>query len=84
MSKETLVLESGAQSKSAPLETLHILYYRHGNNPHTQSINFTFDDDFKQAIARGRTFCERMGWKFIKVEPFLTNLEDREKRSMGD
>lgn len=66
------------------LETLHVLFYIHGNSRHIQNVNFSFNGTFKEAIARGRQFCERMGWKFIKVEPFLTNLEEREKRNMGE
>jgi hypothetical protein len=66
------------------LEQIHILFYIHGNSRHIQNINFVYRRSFKEAIARGRQFCERMGWKFIKVEPFLTNLEDREKRNSGE
>lgn len=66
------------------LERLHVLFYIHGNSRHIQNVNFIFHGSFKEAIARGRQFCERMGWKFIKVEPFLTNLEDREKRNSGE
>lgn len=65
----------------SPLDTLHTLYYLHSNNPRSQSINFQYNGSFKEAINRGRTFCEKMGWRFLKVEPFLTDLDDREKRA---
>ena len=68
---------------AATLESLHVLFYRHGNDPRTQSINFSFPGTFKGAIDRGRRFCETMGWKFIKVEAFLTNLEEKESRLAG-
>jgi len=70
-------------STAARLENLHVLYYRQGSDPRSQHLNFSFQGTFKEAIARGRNFCEKMGWRFVKVEQFLTNLEEREKRNSG-
>ena len=64
----------------APLENIFVLYHLHGNNPRSQAIYFQHPGPFKVAIDRGRKFCEKMGWRFLKVESFLTNLDDREKR----
>ena len=83
MAKETNLLEGlpGLPSTRGELDQLMVLYYRHGNNPRTQDMFFIWPGEFKKAIDRGRQFCERMSWKFISVRPFLSNLEDIEKRN---
>lgn len=70
-------------SPSNSIEDIHILYYRHGNDPRTQVMHFKYPGDFKSAIARGRNFCERVGYRFIQVRKFLVNLDELERRS-GD
>ncbi len=78
--EQTGLLPEAAPLTLAPLDTLYVLFYRHGSNPHTQSIHFSFPGEFKKAIDRGRKFCDVTGYRFIKVEQFLTNLDEREKR----
>lgn len=41
---------------------------------------FRFDGDLKNAIVRGRQHCDKMGYVFIQVRPFIVDLEHQEEK----
>lgn len=45
-----------------------------------QNKVFRFDGDLKNAIVRGRQHCEKMGYVFIQVRPFIVDLEHQEEK----
>jgi hypothetical protein len=56
----------------------YALHYRHGNNPNCQK-NFQFKGTFREAMARARTHCDKMGYRFILLRPAISDLESDEK-----
>jgi hypothetical protein len=57
-----------------------VLYYLHGGNAHVKQKNFNHNGTKESAITRGKSHCEVMGYRFIRVEPFFSNLDSDEKR----
>ncbi len=60
--------------------TLYVLFYIHGGNPHPRTKNFFCDGDMKKAIQMGQNHCTNMSMRFIRVEPFFSDLTAEEKR----
>ena len=63
--------------------TLYVLYFRQGRNPHPMVKYFFFKGNIKEAMTRTQNHCETMGVKFLRVEPFLSNLDAEEKAYQG-
>ena len=59
---------------------LYILYHRHGNTQHTDFMFFNYKGSFRDAIERGKAYCQRVNLRFISVKPFLTDLAEDERR----
>ena len=61
------------------------LYYRQGRNPHPQ---FTFFDypskDMKLVVERAKRFCDQMSYRFVNVQPSVTDLDKEEAINRGD
>lgn len=63
----------------------YILYY-HYRLSKPQELGFEMmgrtDEEIslKKAIERGQRHCLTMNYKFIKVRPFIVDLDEREKR----
>lgn len=76
--------EKRIQNVEFNLRNLYVLYYIQGGNPHHQTENFFYDGGFKGAIARAHSYCDKTTKRFIKVTPFLTDLDHREKQITGD
>lgn len=53
------------------------LYYRYGNIPQITK-GFELDGSLHDAIMRGRTHCEKMGYIFLLVRPMLVDLDYQE------
>lgn len=53
------------------------LQYRQGNE--IKEKHFNFSGPLQEAILRGRDHCEKMGYRFILVRPFIVDLEHQEK-----
>lgn len=65
-------------------ESVFTLYYREGQNPHPMLKNFAFpaqlDDKTRKHImqpivSRAKAHCEKMGYRFIRVVPFMSSLD---------
>jgi hypothetical protein len=64
---------------SKKLPKLWILIYHFGATfPNT--LNFPFDGTMTEAMQRAREHCDVMGYRFIKIRPFIVDLDDRERR----
>lgn len=66
------------------MEDLYVLWYRTGMNPRPLTMNFYFHNpsgDFRNIVERSKRFCENTGYKFTKVEKFLSNLEALERKA---
>ena len=77
-------LEKALESDLLPpvdLRSVYSLYYRHGSNTSCFKL-FEHKGDLASAAQRGRTHCELMGYVFIYVKPFLSDLEWEEKRKL--
>jgi hypothetical protein len=64
------------------VKNLYILYYRpKDTNAHFIKY-FEHEGSLEKAINRGRTHCDIMGYRFIFVRPFLSDItgEERLKR----
>jgi len=73
-------LPHGLPSVDPTISTMYVLYYREGQNPHPQMKYFELKGDFRTVISRVKRHCELMNMRFINVRPFLSNLEEDERR----
>ena len=62
---------------------VYTLYY-HYRASAPKTLVFEFKGSFNEAIERGRAFCARVNYRFIKVKPFIIDLDEREKRITTD
>jgi len=69
---------TSAKTDISKLAGLWKLYFARGPNPRGELI-FAFNGTKEAAIARGREHCVRIDAKFIRVEPFLVDLEQSER-----
>jgi hypothetical protein len=58
-----------------------ILHHTGGKNPHAMA-KFFKASDLQSAITRGKRYCENLRLRFIRVDPFLTDLDEEEKREI--
>jgi hypothetical protein len=67
-------------------KVLYSLIYRLRQHPAPLIKNFFFAaqpnkrEELQKAIQRGRDHCERINVIFIRVQPFITDFEQEEKR----
>lgn len=68
--------------KPINLGDLYTLYYRKGQNPfplikvfHYEGKSSDPKKNLLKAIDRGREFCERITARFLRVEPFVCDLD---------
>jgi len=57
----------------------YILYY-HYRYSKPQELGFEIAGDLKAATERAQRHCLVMNYRFIKVRPFIVDLDDRERR----
>ena len=67
--------------KESIKERYYILYY-HFPHSKIESKVFGHSGNLTSAIIRGRDHCEVMNYRFIKVRPFIVNLDDQERRRL--
>lgn len=61
---------------------LFTLTYRQGINPHPMMKNFEFIGDIHDAVRRAKRHCEVMNMVFIRVTPFIADLDFEERRTL--
>lgn len=59
-------------------KNMYILFYRHGMNPGC-SKGFISNGDIKAAVQRAQRHCEIMGYRYIFVRPFVSDIDEEEK-----
>lgn len=59
----------------------YTLYYRVGTNPHPQFTFFLWPSpDMRIVVERAKRFCDGMGYRFVNVQPSMTDLNSVEAR----
>lgn len=56
----------------------YTLYY-HFRSTAPLTLTFEFTGSFNQAIERAQTFCKRCNYRFIKIRPFIVDLDKHEE-----
>lgn len=72
------------QSNGKGNAQLYVLWYRERANPHPLNKFFPHKGDLNSAIARGRQHCMTVNQVFIHVRPFITDLDQEERRIRGN
>lgn len=62
---------------------MYVLHYRKGDNPHPMTKYFFINGDISVAMARARAHCDNMNFRFLRIDPFLSDLEADERRHHG-
>lgn len=62
---------------------LWVLHYRQGQNPSPMQKNFESAGTIARIVDRAKRHCDAMGYRFIKVQPFLSNLQTDENQAAG-
>lgn len=70
------------QIQAKEKQSMFILYFRQGQNPHTVFTFFFDSGPFNQIVSRAKDFCETMNMRFVTVKPAITNFEE-EKKKLG-
>jgi hypothetical protein len=66
-------------------EVLYTLFYRQGNNPHPLQLNFILKTtEMRVVMERTKKHCDLMNYRFVRVQPFMTDLDRAEKVQSGD
>lgn len=66
------------------LSRVYTLYYRKGNNPHSMIKNFySTGKDMMESVTIAKRHCESIGARFVRLEPFLSDLRKDEQQHMG-
>ena len=66
------------------LKGLYTLYYRQGNNPHPMQKNFySTGANLRETVDIAKKHCENMGIRFIRVQPFISDIRADERVHNG-
>ena len=64
-------------------KSLWVLHYRKGNNPHPMTKNFWHEGSLREVVERAKKHCETVGERFVRLEPFVTDLALTERQHLG-
>lgn len=80
---EAAVLLTTPQILGSNLKDLYILYYRSQVNPRPSEKYFEIPGvtDFRDVITRCKTYCSNCGFRFVKVERFLSDMNEDERKA---
>jgi|HubBroStandDraft_3_1064219.scaffolds.fasta_scaffold140780_2 hypothetical protein len=69
--------------KEFNVKDLYILYFRSRDNPRPSEKYFEIQDvkDFRDVITRCKGYCTNMGYRFVKVEKFLSDMAEDERKA---
>ncbi len=75
-------------NSSAALDTTkgipYLLFYRQGANPYPQFFLFHHPShELSKVVERIKKHCELMNLRFVRVQPFLVDLDESEARQFG-
>ena len=77
MLSETERIEAAVKLTSGPeMKDIYTLWYRTGGNPRPLEKHFVLKDtkDFRDVVSRCKSYCDNCGYRFVKVERFLSDL----------
>lgn len=79
----TALIETTPFKEQANLRDLFILYFRSRDNPRPSEKYFNIPavTDFRDVITRCKEYCTNMGYRFVKVERFLSDMAEDEKKA---
>ena len=63
-------------------ERIFVLHFKHQNQ--IKQKNFNFRGPLKEAIERGKDHCNKMGYRFVLVRPFVVDLTHQEDLKFSD
>ena len=63
--------------------SLWTLHYRKGNNPHPMTKNFWHEGSLREVVERVKKHCETLGERFVRLEPFVVDLNLVERQHLG-
>lgn len=77
------IVQVDLSTKESDLKSLYILFYRTGNNPRPQEKYFLLPrlTDFRDIIDTFKTYCTNCGYRFVKIEKFLSDMAEDERRA---
>lgn len=73
--------DTAIQLSAIALENLWVVHYRKGGNPFPLAGFYPYKGNIQGALKVFRTHCDRMGWKFVRVTPFLSNVAEELKNA---
>jgi hypothetical protein len=78
-------LPAGSNQKApAPTDNkpIWILYYRQGNAPMPQTKFFQMNGTWRQVVDKCKDHCTKLNMRFVRAEPFMSDLRADEQRYM--
>lgn len=78
-----VVSHPGMLPAGGSLKDLYILYYRSQVNPRPSEKYFEIPNviDFRDVITRCKSYCTNLGFRFVKVERFLSDMIEDERKA---
>lgn len=74
-------MDMGSIRVNEVLKIQYTLYFRVGTNPHPQFTFFLWPSpDMRIVVERAKRFCDGMGYRFVNVQPSMTDLNSVEAR----
>lgn len=79
---DALKVPDAVDSNLNDIDTIYQLFYiQHSKSTSTQCVQFkTKLKHFNDIVARTRKFCDILRWRFIRVQPFIIDLDREEQR----
>ena len=75
--------EDIASGKLSGKKNLYTLFFRAGNNPHAMSKHFFLSGDLRDVVIRAKKHCDTLGYRFVRIEPFISDLAADERKHTG-
>lgn len=67
--------------KNQKASIIWTLYYRANGQPHSLVKNFNSSAELRDVITRCKDHCDKMNFRFVKVMPFLSDLQADELKN---
>ena len=76
-------MEDVKTGKLTEKKNLYTLFFRAGNNPHAMSKHFFLSGELRDVVIRAKKHCDTLGYRFVRIEPFISDLAADERRHTG-
>lgn len=65
-------------------DIVYVLYYRVSSRPVPDVKHFVMrTTDMRAVMERTQSYCKRMNLRFVRVEPFMSDLDADERKQTG-